>query len=158
MCIEMGLVVEDINGNYVLEKSIMHLWNMNIFLLFRELNVFKMLDSIVGGKAKQAVGYKSFGFKISCKLLGKITAILGHSLVICQLDLFGFPIGVAHRQHLILELDIRNGIKTDIGHTVIVDSIVRAFQKNTVWEIVSDFQIHIDRRHGIDEQFAMMCL
>ena len=67
----MGLVVEDINGNYVLEKSIMHLWNMNIFLFFRELNVFKMLDSIVGGKAKQAVGYKSFGFKISCKLLGQ---------------------------------------------------------------------------------------
>ena len=117
-----------------------------------------MLDSIVGGKAKQAVGHKSFGFKISCKLLGKITAILGQALVICQLDLFGFPIGIAHGQHLILELDIRNGIKTDIGHTVIVDSIVRAFQKNTVWEIVSDFQIHIDRRHGIDEQFAMMCL
>ena len=65
---------------------------------------------------------------------------------------------MAHGQHLILELDVRNGIKTDIGHTVIVDSIVRAFQQDTVWEIVSDFQIHIDRRHGIDEQFTMMCL
>jgi hypothetical protein len=74
------------------------------------------------------------------------------------LDLFGFPIGIAHGQHLILELDISNGIKTDISHTVIVDSIVRTFQQYTVWEIFSDFQIHVDRRHGINEQFAMMCL
>ena len=57
-----------------------------------------------------------------------------------------------------MEFDIRNGIKTDVGNTVIIDSIVRAFQKNTIWIVISDFQIHIDWCHRIDQQFALMCL
>ena len=48
----MGLIVEDIDGNDVLEKRIIHLWDMDTFLFFGKLNVFKMLDSIIGGKSK----------------------------------------------------------------------------------------------------------
>src|SRR5690606_16416628 len=75
-----------------------------------------------------------------------------------KFDGFLFPVRELLDQEVVLDLDIGNGIATDIGKTVVVGMVVTALQEKAVGKTVPDLEVDAHRGDGVRQDLFVMGL